>query len=176
VKLNDGAGGTVDSIGESFDAAADLTVRHLTDRSGLSVSASLVLNRLDRQGPMKLTVLAAAEGISQPAMSQLVRRLELQGLLERLCDRQDGRVAWVAIASSGRAMLADRTEGRRNRLADLLTALSPEDEMTLELALKVALPIVRRLLESAASASTLAADLERASVLAVPSTATGGQR
>jgi DNA-binding MarR family transcriptional regulator len=35
---------------------------------------------------MRLTALAAAEDTSQPAMTQLVQRMERQGLLQRLSD------------------------------------------------------------------------------------------
>jgi DNA-binding MarR family transcriptional regulator len=160
----------VDWISASVDAAADLTVRHLADRDGLSASASLVLNRIDREGPTRLTVLAAAEGISQPAMTQLVQRLERQGFLTRLCDPDDGRAALVAITESGRTLLARRTLGRHERLADLLATLSSEEELTLRLAAKVALPILQRLLETAADAPPRVTDPKKSGLELGPTT------
>ncbi len=78
-------------------------------------------------------------------MTELVHRLERQGLAVRVDDPEDGRAALVGITDSGRALLDDRRRDRRERLADLLTALSPEEEATLTLALHVSLPIIRRL-------------------------------
>jgi hypothetical protein len=57
--------GGIDPIAETIDAATDLTIRKRVHRGGLRISASLVLNRIDREGPTRLTVLAVAEGISQ---------------------------------------------------------------------------------------------------------------
>ncbi len=115
-RLEDGG----DAIGEVLDEAMDLTVRHLADRSGLSGSAAMLLNRLVHEGPARLTTLACLEGIPQPAMTPMIQRLERQGLVERSSDPDDGRAAVVALAADGRVKLAQRRDGRRARLADLL--------------------------------------------------------
>jgi hypothetical protein len=62
---------------------------------------------------------------------------------------EDGRAALVDITNAGRALLDDRRRDRRDRLAELLMALAPEDEATLTLAAHVALPIIRRLVHNA---------------------------
>jgi DNA-binding MarR family transcriptional regulator len=138
-----------DPVGEVIDVATDLTVRYLATRTGLSTTASLLVNRLTRGGPARLTALAAAEGISQPAMTQLIQRLERQGFVARLSDPEDGRVALVAVTEAGRRLLDQRAGERHERLAELLTTLSPETESALRLAAYVALPILRQLLENA---------------------------
>jgi len=120
-----------DCIGETLDQAVDLTVRYLTDRAGLSPSAGYLLNRVSRGGPARLTVLATKEGVSQPSMTQLIQRLERQGLVARLADPDDGRVALVAMTEAGQALLDERTRRRRERLTALLATLSPEDEFAL---------------------------------------------
>ena len=104
---------------------------------------------LNKGRSVRLTALAAAEGIAQPSMTELVHRLERQGLATRVNDPEDGRAALVNITNAGRAMLDDRRRYRRHRLAELLKALSPEEEATLTLAAHVALPIIRRLVHSA---------------------------
>ena len=76
-------------------------------------------------------------------MTQLIQRLERQGLATRINDPEDGRVALVNITNAGRALMDDRRRDRRDRLAELLKAVSPEDEATLTLAANVALPIIR---------------------------------
>ena len=142
-----------DPVGEIIDEAMDLTVRHLADRTGLSGSAAMLLNRLLREGPARLTTLACLEGISQPAMTQMIQRLERQGLIERFSDPDDGRAAVVALAADGRVMLDERRHIRRERLAGLMSTLSSEDEFSLALAAQVALPILRRLNENASAAA-----------------------
>ena len=138
-----------EDIAEALEQAAILMTRHLTARAGLSLTAALALGRLNEEGPVRLTALATAAGISQPSMTELVQRLERQGLAIRLIDPEDGRAALVDITYTGRALLDDRRRDRRDRLAELLTALSPHDEATLTLAVQVALPIIRRLIHNA---------------------------
>lgn len=138
-----------ESIGELLDQAMDLTARFLSDRADLSASAAFVLNRVCREGPIRLTVLAAKEGISQPSMTQLVQRLERQGLVARLADPDDGRAALIGITGHGQTMLDDRKRIRRDRLAQLLATLTPEEQSTLWLSARVSFPVLRRLAASA---------------------------
>ena len=53
--------------------------RRLAVPGELSSTAAFTLARLSRDGPCRLTELAAHEKVSQPAMTQLVSRLEGQG-------------------------------------------------------------------------------------------------
>jgi DNA-binding MarR family transcriptional regulator len=101
--------------------------RWLSPPSGLSLTAAATLATLERSGPRRLTALAAREGVTQPAMTQLVARLQDTGLVERIADRADGRVVQVRITAEGQAMLA----GRRAVLA----RLSPDDQAALAAAL-----------------------------------------
>jgi DNA-binding MarR family transcriptional regulator len=141
---------------EGLEQAAILMVRHLALRTGLGLTANLTLGTLDREGPARVTALAAAASIGQPAMTELVQRLERQGLVTRVEDPGDGRVALVTVTSDGRALLAEQKRDRRERMAELLTALPAEDEITLTLAMHVALPIIRRLIDDAQQSRTQA--------------------
>jgi DNA-binding MarR family transcriptional regulator len=138
-----------EDVAEGLEQAAILMVRHMSDPTALNLTATLVLGTLHREGPVRVTTLAAPAGIGQPAMTELVQRLERQGLVTRVDDPQDGRAALVTITNAGRALLDDRRRHRRDRLAELLTALPAEDEATLTLAMHVALPIIRRLIHEA---------------------------
>jgi DNA-binding MarR family transcriptional regulator len=137
-----------EEIADALEQASILTTRHLTSQA-VSLTSALALSRLNKQGPIRLTTLAAAEGVSQPSMTQLIQRLERQGLATRINDPEDGRVALVSITDAGRALMDDRRRDRRDRLAELLKGLSPEDEAALSLAAHVALPIIRRLVDDA---------------------------
>jgi DNA-binding MarR family transcriptional regulator len=144
----------VTAVAEMIETGTDLMWRFLRSKDkDLTPGATLVLNRLNHEGPMRLTALAVAEGNSQPAMTQLVQRMEHQGLLKRLSDPADGRAALVALSDGGRELYDRRTESHRSRLAALLAALPAEDKQTLWLAAQVAAPILRQLSENAGAQS-----------------------
>lgn len=107
------------------------------------------INRVRREGPLRLTTLAAKEGISQPSMTQLITRLERQGFLTRTADPEDGRVTLVSISELGQDALDDRKRLRRERLDELLATLTPDERNALLLSAHVALPILRRLAANA---------------------------
>ena len=138
-----------DDIGELLDQALDLTARFLTDRADLGASAAFAMNRVCREGPIRLTTLATKEGVSQPSMTQLIQRLERQDLVTRLADPDDGRAALIGITDCGQKLLDDRRRLRRERLTALLATLTPEEESALWLSARVALPVLHRLVENA---------------------------
>lgn len=143
-----------EDIAETLEQVTALTVRHLTERKAGTFTAGTTLSRLDKEGPARLTSLAVAEGISQPSMSQLVQRLERQGLTARVSDPEDGRAALIDLTDAGRAVLADLRRAHRTRLAELLATLPAEDEAALALAMHVVRPIVARLIENAQRSAT----------------------
>ena len=109
--------------------------RWLSPPSGLSLTAAATLATLERSGPCRLTWLAEREGVTQPAMTQLIARLQDSGLVTRTADPEDGRVVQVRITADGRATLAHRRAVRAERLAGLLARLSPADHAALASAL-----------------------------------------
>ncbi|MDT5149846.1 MAG: hypothetical protein QOI01_1579 [Mycobacterium sp.] len=130
-------GDSADAVAEMINLGMDLMWRYLIDRDDLSASAALVLNRLYREGPMRLTALAEAEGASQSGMTQLVQRLERQGLLEKWSDPDDGRASLVMLGEAGKQSWEARATVRRQRIADILPELSRDDEVALWLAAEV---------------------------------------
>jgi DNA-binding MarR family transcriptional regulator len=135
-------------ISEALYQGAMLLARHLA--RGTSLAPRTVLAILDEDGPTRLTALAAANSVSQPAMTQLVGRLERDGLVIRLIDPDDARATLVDITDAGRALRAELHESQNDRLAELLDTLSPKDEATLGLAMRVALPLIQQLTQQAA--------------------------
>ena len=109
--------------------------RWISPPSGLSLTSAATLATLERGGPCRLTALAAQEGVTQPAMTQLVARLQDAGLVDRAPDAADGRVVYVRITAEGRAMLARRRAVRAERVAALLARLSPDEQAALAAAL-----------------------------------------
>ena len=102
---------------------------------GLSLTAAATLATLERSGPCRLTALAAREGVTQPAMTQLIARLQDAGLATRASDPADGRAVAVRITAEGSALLARRRAYRAERLTGMLARLSAEDQAALAAAL-----------------------------------------
>jgi DNA-binding MarR family transcriptional regulator len=109
--------------------------RSLSPASGLSLTAAATLATLDRSGPAGRAWLAVREGVTQPAMTQLIARLEDAGLVDRAADPADGRVVQVRITADGKAMLAGRRAVRAERVTRLLDRLSPDEREALAAAL-----------------------------------------
>ena len=109
--------------------------RSLSPASGLSITAAATLASIERLGPQRLTVLAAREGVTQPAMTQLISRLEESGLVRREASPEDGRVVLVVITDEGRAVLARRRSVRSDRMAAIIAQLDPEHRAALAIAL-----------------------------------------
>jgi DNA-binding MarR family transcriptional regulator len=56
-------------------------------------------------GPRRITELAELEGVAQPTMTLLIKRLEESGWVEREGLAEDGRVVLINITEPGRVML-----------------------------------------------------------------------
>jgi DNA-binding MarR family transcriptional regulator len=129
---------TVDGLARELAADLDRVVglyRSLSQPSALSLTAAATLATLERSGPSRLTVLAIREGVTQPAMTQLITRLEDAGQVRRTADPTDGRVVLVAITDEGRATLASRRARRAEKLAVILAQLTPDHRAALTAAL-----------------------------------------
>jgi DNA-binding MarR family transcriptional regulator len=119
-------------------------VRQLATAEELSLTAAMVLARLTRDGPQRLTDLADGEGLSQPGTTQLVGRLERDGLVRRTASTADRRGVLVAITDAGRALVERRRAERAAALHELLGRLDAEDQA----AIAGALPALARLVEA----------------------------
>jgi len=107
----------------------------------LSFTAASTLRRLTSEGPVRLTELAAQETVTQPAMTQLVTRLEGQGLVERVKDAADARVVLVRATRAGEDLVESRRAARVLQLAALFAALPTQEQN----ALVAALPVIHHL-------------------------------
>ena len=95
--------------------------------AGLTPTRISVLHTVVREGPIRLSDLAASEAINPTQLSRAVAHLVETGLIERAADAGDRRAAWVKPTAAGKR-LADRI--RRERTDALNRALEglPPDE------------------------------------------------
>jgi DNA-binding MarR family transcriptional regulator len=123
---------------------AALVTRLLVRRLGCTLSRTEIglLNTLGH-GPRRITELAALERLAQPTMTQLVKRLEGEGLVARERQADDGRVVLVRLTDAGTDALEQfRTSARAALSAHL--AEMPDDDVE---ALATATETLARLVE-----------------------------
>jgi DNA-binding MarR family transcriptional regulator len=93
----------IDYVAEHLLSRAAILVRLLVKQvrsSEISRTEMEVLSIL-REGPRRITELTELEGIAQPTMTLLVKRLQEKGWVEREGLPDDGRVVMVSLSESG---------------------------------------------------------------------------
>jgi DNA-binding MarR family transcriptional regulator len=98
-----------------------LAVRQFSGR--LSRAEAGVLRALSR-GPRRITELAELEGLAQPSVTLMVRRLEEGRLVTRGRDTADGRVVMVSLTDSGAAALEEVRAQMTVAMREYLTEMS----------------------------------------------------
>lgn len=141
VSRTDTTPGASAAIGAALYGLATRAARRLP--RDMSLTSAATLATLDRTGPRRITDLAAAEGITQPAMTTLVRVLEETGLVERRGDASDKRVTLVCLTEAGVSYVRTRRQAGIHAFERLLGELTG-DEVE---ALVAALPALKHLAE-----------------------------
>ncbi|MFJ8812525.1 MarR family winged helix-turn-helix transcriptional regulator [Amycolatopsis thermoflava] len=137
----DTARGAAAAIGAALYSLATSAVRRLP--RDMSLTAAAALATLDRTGPRRVTDLAAVEGVTQPAMTALVRVMEESGLVERRGDIADRRVTLVCLTEAGASFVRTRRQAGVHAFERLIGELTG-DEVE---ALVAALPALKHLTE-----------------------------
>ena len=102
-------------------------LRKETEQLGVTARQATLLWLVKRRPGLSLAELAAEEGISAPAMSGHVDRLEKVGLLERVRSSDDRRRVGLRLTEDG-ARLLRRVRARRTTwLANRLRSLEPSE-------------------------------------------------
>ncbi|WP_249020097.1 MarR family winged helix-turn-helix transcriptional regulator [Conexibacter sp. S30A1] len=114
---------------------------------GMTLTQASALATLRREGPQRVTDLAAREGVRQPTCTGLVNVMEEQGWVRRRDDASDRRAVMVELTEAGHQALEDITAARVSVLEQRLGALDEGERA----ALALALPSLLRLIESRGS-------------------------
>jgi DNA-binding MarR family transcriptional regulator len=115
----------VDHIAEHLIPRASLLTRLLLRQSGSDIprSEAGVLGTLGR-GARRITDLAEHEGLAQPTMTLLIKRLEKRGWVARERDEADGRAVLVSLTPAGFAAVQEARAGYRAVLQDRLRSMT----------------------------------------------------
>ena len=112
--------------------------------AGLTATQVAVLYTVEQSGMLRLSDLAAAEGIAPSTLTRLVAALEEQGYVSRCAVAGDARASTLKITPQGREVLEHMRQESTNALARSLSLLAP-DQIA---ALAAALPAIEQLAES----------------------------
>jgi DNA-binding MarR family transcriptional regulator len=94
---------------------------------GLTQSQGSALASVSQLGSPTLGALASRESVQPPSMTRIVAALEEKGLVSRVVDSADRRVARVTLTDQGREVLARSRSLKNAFLAEQLRGLSPEE-------------------------------------------------
>jgi DNA-binding MarR family transcriptional regulator len=117
----------IDYVSNELLSRAALLTRLLVRQVDAELSRTeLGLLRTLSDGPRRVTELAELEGLAQPTMTILIKRLEEEGLVRRERRSDDGRVVLVDLTESGRVALEDYRARVRTAIGAYLTEISDE--------------------------------------------------
>ncbi|WP_374401826.1 MarR family winged helix-turn-helix transcriptional regulator [Streptomyces sp. 35G-GA-8] len=96
-------------------------------RNSMDRAAYLLLNRLDREGPMGVKALAAGMGIDSSTVTRQVAPLVDSGLVKRTSHPEDGRAVVLELSARGLARLEEVRSSRRELMAQVTGGWTEEE-------------------------------------------------
>ncbi|MGH2877357.1 MAG: MarR family winged helix-turn-helix transcriptional regulator [Solirubrobacteraceae bacterium] len=138
--------GSLDEIAEALPQRAAALSRVFLAHTSVPISRTEtgVLSALSRR-PRRITELAAREGVTQPAITRLVDRLQLRGWVAREADPADGRVVLVTLTEQGRATLDQVRAEYRATMHEEMASLPERDVRALADAIEILDRLIERL-------------------------------
>jgi DNA-binding MarR family transcriptional regulator len=126
-------------------AIARLSRQLRQTRAGADLSPTQyqVLATIVRVGPVRLSDLAADEGLNPTMLSRIAGKLEAASLVVRIQDPTDGRAVRLVASTSGMDLVARVRRERTDALSQALDDLADVDRA----ALLAALPVLESLAE-----------------------------
>ncbi len=95
--------------------------------AGLTPTRTSVLLTVMREGPIRVSDLAEAEGINPTQLSRAIAHLVDAGLVERSADEGDRRAAWLKPTPAGRKLTERIRRERTDALNVALQGLAPDE-------------------------------------------------
>ncbi|MFI6058466.1 MarR family winged helix-turn-helix transcriptional regulator [Streptomyces sp. NPDC051286] len=99
-------------------------------RNSMDRAAYLLLNRLDREGPMGVKALAAGMGIDSSTVTRQVAPLVDTGLVKRTSHPEDGRAVVLQLSPRGHTRLDEVRASRRELMSQVTGEWTAEERET----------------------------------------------
>lgn len=136
----------LDEIAEALPQRSSTLSRLFLTRTSICVSRTetgVMRNLLAR--PRRITELSAEEGVTQPAITLLVNRLEQRGWVRRIPDPTDGRAVLVSLTPTGEEIFAQLRAEYRAMLHEEMATLDDGEVETLARAVEILDRLIDRL-------------------------------
>lgn len=117
-------------------------LRKETEQLGVTAPQATLLWLVKRSPGLSLAELAAEEGISPPALSGHIDRLERAELIERVRSSEDRRRVGLRLTDQGERLLRRVRARRTTWLAERIGALDPTDVEAIEAAVPALMKLV----------------------------------
>ncbi|TBL81710.1 MarR family winged helix-turn-helix transcriptional regulator [Paenibacillus thalictri] len=101
------------------------------EENGFSASQGFILEKLEREGPLKVSQVADALCFTAGAITALADKLISAGYTERKRSEEDRRVVYLEITPQGREMLTRIREHRKQVIEGFFSSVSHEDSQHL---------------------------------------------
>src|ERR1700761_547870 len=136
----------LDEIAEALPQRSSELSRIFLTRTSVFVSRTEVgvLRKLTT-GPRRITELAADEGVTQPAITLLVNRLQERGWVERIPDESDRRAVLVSLTPQGGGVFERLRAEYRALLHEEFALLEDSEVETLAAAVGILDKLIERL-------------------------------
>jgi DNA-binding MarR family transcriptional regulator len=140
----------VEQVATTLLPQASLLTRLVAKQARWTVTRSegSVLSTLS-DAPQRITTLAELEGLAQPTVTIMIKRLEERGWVARDRDACDGRVVLVTITAEGREALEGFREQYRVLLREHVAAMADEQVAELVRATQALAGVVESLQDDA---------------------------
>lgn len=142
----------LDDVAEALPTRITQLSRLFLGHSSLNLSRTEIgVLRAVNERPQRVGDLAAAEGVTQPAITTLVNRLAARGWLARRADPADGRAVLVTATAAGANAFNHVRAEYRAFFHEEMAALDDDEVSTLVSAIDILDKLVERLSEGSES-------------------------
>src|SRR5581483_6619844 len=118
------------------------SLRREANDLGVTAGQASVLGTIKNHPALGLRELAAREGMSAPAMTRYIDRMQSAGLIERTRSTADGRRVELRVTERGVAALRSVRSRRTAWLASRLEQLTPAERAAVDAAIEPLLRLV----------------------------------
>jgi DNA-binding MarR family transcriptional regulator len=107
-------------------------LRDVDEQAGISARRLSALSVIVFAGPISLTDLAAAEQVSLPTTSRMMKDMEADNLIERIPDPADKRSVRIQATTKGLSLFEEARQRRIKSISDRVQTLTNEQIALLE--------------------------------------------
>lgn len=125
---------TVEKIKEMLDACYQAKrIREMLPALPAGVTSSYIhyldiIETLSRQGiQVKVSDISNALALPRPGVTRTVKEMEARGYLKKLSSPEDGRITYLTVTPSGKALSEKYNRQVFNALSDCMEEISEED-------------------------------------------------